>query len=282
MLITDDAGRQIVIENKIYAGEQENQLGRYQAFAPNATLIFLTLNGDEPTGTDLKSLPNLKCVSYRSHILSWLIECRKEAAGAPCVRETITQYIHLIQELTQQNTSTRMNQELIKAVLETEESFLAYVALRNADSDVRSGIIASFNEKLCGIAKELGLDLEQSLGDKGQKYDNFWFSSPALKAQGLRIEFEFGKSEYRDFSFGFSYVDQDRGSAVSESVQKLFKAEFGSSESDKAWAASLWWEQHLNWTDATFASIKFGSFSEDIKKVLGRLEKIANQACVAT
>jgi hypothetical protein len=43
------AGQYIFIENKIYASDQQNQLGRYQAYRPNARLLYLTLDGSEPT-----------------------------------------------------------------------------------------------------------------------------------------------------------------------------------------------------------------------------------------
>jgi hypothetical protein len=64
-------------------------------------------------------------------------------------------------------------------------------------------------------------------------------------------------------------------------VQELFKAEFGRFESNKFWAAWLWWDQHYNWTDSTFISIQFGSFTDDLKKLLERLVGIANKAITA-
>lgn len=42
-------GHAIIIENKIWAADQPNQLVRYHNFAPKATLLYLTLNGDEPS-----------------------------------------------------------------------------------------------------------------------------------------------------------------------------------------------------------------------------------------
>ena len=92
ILIRDSAGREILIENKIHAGLQPNQLARYRNFSSRGTLLFLTLNGDAPEDTPSGNSLNLKCISYRSDIVGWLQACRKEAAAAPCVRETITQY----------------------------------------------------------------------------------------------------------------------------------------------------------------------------------------------
>jgi hypothetical protein len=47
--ITDRNNRSIYIENKIHAGLQENQLGRYHEDNPKANLLFLTLNGEDPS-----------------------------------------------------------------------------------------------------------------------------------------------------------------------------------------------------------------------------------------
>jgi hypothetical protein len=283
--IADRSNRRVMIENKIYAGEQEDQLERYHIHDPNAHLLFLTLNGDFPTEWSTNKVYQtnqfkgiFQTVSYKTDIVRWLEACRKEAATAPGVREAITQYIHLIQRLTQQNTSERMNHELIKAVLESKESFLSFIALRNADKEVRAAIIASFNEKLRVMGNDLGLQLEQPLTGQGQRYDAFWFSSAALASNGLQIEFECQKSEYRDFCFGFSFVDRERGSPATKRVQELFKLEFGAFETNIAWATWLWWDQHGNWNDDTFASIQFGTFAEDLNQLLKRLVRIANLA----
>ena len=41
--------KKIIIENKIYAKDQDKQLKRYHDFDKNAILLYLTLNGNEPS-----------------------------------------------------------------------------------------------------------------------------------------------------------------------------------------------------------------------------------------
>ena len=102
LAISDGTTKQIIIENKIHAAEQANWVSRYLGHAPRAKLVFLTLYGKEPEKMAPGSRPrNLVCASYREHITDWLQECRKEATTAPLVRESISQYLHLVQELTQ-------------------------------------------------------------------------------------------------------------------------------------------------------------------------------------
>lgn len=45
----DDHKQQIIIENKIYAEDQPLQLLRYRNAYPHATILYLTLYGDDPS-----------------------------------------------------------------------------------------------------------------------------------------------------------------------------------------------------------------------------------------
>jgi hypothetical protein len=280
ILIRDGMARDILIENKIYAGLQPNQLGRYRNFSPKGALVYLTLSGETPEGASVDEYPNLKCISYRTDIVSWLEDCRKEAADAPCVRETITQYIRLIQELTQQNTSTQMNQELVKTVLNDEDSFLAYSALHKATPDIRAEILRTLRLKMDKITNELGLELDFVESFLGNRFGGFGFTNKMLEAHNVKIHFEFNKSDYRDFYFGFKYRDQNGSKAVTLPLSELSRIEFGRvEEPTEWWAMWSWWDKHREWTDETFAAIRFGHFSEDLKTLLERLLKIADRAC---
>lgn len=123
--ITDSSdGRQIFIENKIYAKDQKNQLRRYFNANNNARLFYLTLHGDQPTsyssGDDIPS-ESIKCISYASDILRWLESCRKESVNIPVVRETLTQYIHLIKYLTNQSETSAMSSEIRQFLISNPE-----------------------------------------------------------------------------------------------------------------------------------------------------------------
>jgi hypothetical protein len=56
--------------------------------------------GDEPTefstNKKLNKDNDYSLISYKEDILAWLDKCRKEVAVYPLIRETITQYINLI------------------------------------------------------------------------------------------------------------------------------------------------------------------------------------------
>ena len=101
LLVQDKNKQTIIIENKIYAGDQHCQMFRYNQFAKKdlqladnqLRLLYLTLNGDEPSKDSLND-DDFKYfrISYRDDILPWLECCLSIAALKPMVRETIFQY----------------------------------------------------------------------------------------------------------------------------------------------------------------------------------------------
>ena len=117
VLIRNPQKQAIVIENKIDAGDQEKQLFRYYHAMKNDAiddsdlhLLYLTKHGHNPAPQSVECIPEkflksnqFKKISYEGRIRSWLKECRKEAVEKPALRESISQYIDLIESLT--NTS---------------------------------------------------------------------------------------------------------------------------------------------------------------------------------
>jgi hypothetical protein len=114
--IWDNNGNSISIENKIYAGDQGCQIQRYvnHNTAKN-TVYYLTLKGDDASensrGT-LKVNEDYYCLSYSEIIIKWLNICLKEAAEQAILRETIKQYILLINKLTHQLSDHKMSEEI--------------------------------------------------------------------------------------------------------------------------------------------------------------------------
>lgn len=95
----------IIIENKIYAGDQPQQLVRYHNFAGSNphTLVYLTLRGDKPSESSSYGLvcdKDYKCLSYRKDIAGWIEQCLIMAISKPLIRETLQQYMYIIKTLT--------------------------------------------------------------------------------------------------------------------------------------------------------------------------------------
>ena len=116
-IVVKDANENgFVIENKIYAGEQINQLMRYRNRYKDAKILYLTLEGDE--SKQLKSDDGIEYypISYEIHIVNWITECSKLAYDKPILRETLKQYLNLIKKLTNQTTDIEMSKEIVAII----------------------------------------------------------------------------------------------------------------------------------------------------------------------
>jgi hypothetical protein len=127
IIITNEKNYQIIIENKIYAGDQYNQLLRYSEYNPNAHLLYLTLFGNEASEYSVGKMNDIKYsqISYNNHIIEWLELCKKEAIDNPILRETLTQYIILIKQLTGQARSKEMQKEYLDIIMQSTENVSA-------------------------------------------------------------------------------------------------------------------------------------------------------------
>lgn len=186
----DDGNQRIFIENKIYASDGTNQLLRYRNSDPSAFLIYLTLDGQEANTT--LNLSDYLRLSYRTHVHNWLERCRKEAVTLPHIRETLTQYINLIEYLTAQTRQTRMIKEIKDEILghpELAESIVeSYQAFEALAEDAYRGFCEALDRGLVlePIKLKNGNLIEVTTGqDAGGFWTGYKRSEPFDNATGL-------------------------------------------------------------------------------------------------
>ena len=159
----------LIIENKIYAGDQDKQLTRYDNYgketfgADGYLLVYLTLYGydasKESTATKSAEEVGYLRLSYAKDILLWLKECVRLADNKPLVRESLNQYIRTIKQLTYQD----MNQEDIQKIIDLAVDHPKVVATL---SSKRDAIAEGIREKYI-FAK-----LKEYADQKGWLYDD--------------------------------------------------------------------------------------------------------------
>lgn len=149
--ISDEKGHKIIIENKIYAPDQTNQLIRYHNYAPDAVLLYLTLDGKAPgkdSVGDLIEEQNYYQISYSNEILDWLTECYEAVKKIPTLAEGINHYINLIKILTNQSTNIMMTKEIAEAIASSSSNIQAAIEIQRALQDVKGNIQQKFWNKL--------------------------------------------------------------------------------------------------------------------------------------
>lgn len=246
-----DGTKSILIENKIYAAEQDKQLERYLQFRPNGKLLFLTLFGEESyQDKDIKN--RYSCKSYRSDIIKWLELCRKELADVPIIRESITIYINLVKKLTNQNINTEMNKALQNRILGNEDNttLKAYIDLLNAEHLIRNSILEQrVYQSVNQIVKELELvsDFDKGFPYSKEIYSGVKFSNPLLMNNGIKIEFQFQASNQNKLIYGFTFAEGV--TELSPVIANRFQKEFLTCLNSKDWACYRPFEEYENWQD---------------------------------
>lgn len=283
IMIASKSGK-IVIENKVFAGDQKNQLLRYYNDDKKAALYYLTLFGTAPdpesTGQGALKEEQYTRISYATDILNWLEACRKEAANIPTVRETITQYIQLIRKLTNQHFDGKMQSELISKILANPDHLASFVELQSPAlyQTVKTKIIEKLEADLQDLAASLSLHLNLYLKNR-KRWQGFTFAGdPNMQALSIWPDFQFDVMPHR-LLFGFSYMPDAAGNPQKpafslEPLQQRFKDAYPGSKKETWWPAYQYWEDYS--PEAIMQDIYFSTkFKENVKdKLLQLLEMV--------
>ena len=259
-----DGKHSIIIENKIYAGDQHHQMLRYWNYGMSQkgndteksfVLIYLTLNGCSPSkeslGEDLKE-NDIVCLSYKSDIRGWLDRCVELASRTPLVRETINQYISTIDILT--NNVMEDNKELLD-ILSKEENLDAVFDIINSKEKLINRIINDeFIPKLKDLAKSKGLEICGSYKRNwvSDRYPGAHFQKTGWKF--LDLAFQFESVGLDRMVFGFVCKGESNRSDVPTLVWEKVQEHYSISSPIKDKNNGLWIHKNFrgncNWSDA--------------------------------
>ncbi|NWB98367.1 PD-(D/E)XK nuclease family protein [Pseudomonas gingeri] len=151
ILVRNQSKQAVIIENKIYAGDQDGQLWRYHQrmqVEGNREIwtTYLTLDGAEPTEQSRQDL-SVILLSYETEIIAWLKDCIPLIAHEPGVRESIFQYIELLQKLTSSDQGEIYMSKLKEQLLLGENLF----------------VIADINHAYKSVLADLQFDIWQRM-----------------------------------------------------------------------------------------------------------------------
>ena len=123
-IIIEDGKHAIIIENKIYAGDQTNQMLRYnnygrKKFPDGYKLMYLTLDGHEPDKCSVGNAKfDYKTISYGNEIAEWLKKCYTISEGKPLAQSVIKQYHELVKQITNTDMDTKYKEKLFKYIVD--------------------------------------------------------------------------------------------------------------------------------------------------------------------
>lgn len=241
ILIKDASGKAIILENKIYAQDQDEQLKRYNQFAREKygkdgyRLVYLTLDGHEAPEQSGEGVDYL-CISYRETITAWLEDCLQFVYDKPLLRETMIQYRNHIKQLTGQNMDKSIQKELVAEMLKNPEAVAAIV---NSSSAMERPLIEeSLFKPLREYAEtnDLLFEVSDEFWEK-RKYESFSFY---IRPNNVWIKFECDRNGWADFYFGIFYEQQKQPAG-----KPLPGLEGGNNHWPYGWH---YFDKHRNWT----------------------------------
>ncbi|CAA6827118.1 MAG: Unknown protein [uncultured Sulfurovum sp.] len=113
----------IIIENKIDTEDHSNQLSRYyeeikgQGYKEKEIKFFyLTLFDEVPNESKMQK--HVKNITYKYEIRNWIEACIKEVIKLPILRDTLVQYLNLVNQLTEQSQEKGFTMEIKNMLLE--------------------------------------------------------------------------------------------------------------------------------------------------------------------
>jgi len=277
ILVTDNNRNRIIIENKIYAGDQENQLIRYHNFDKTKNLYYLTLEKHEASeksvGKSLRMGEEYKTISYKSDIIKWLEVCLKESVDHPLLRETIKQYINLIKYLTHETMNNEMQNEVTNRIISNPENIEAAELIFNSWYQVRIRIMKDIKEKtIKNNYKRLNIELVFDDKDFGVKYSEFYYYKKGWKY----CVYVFFESEFDDILIGLTLINEEEKTddVFREKIRTVFSdINIGTIKNYQNW---LWvckledWER-MEWRET---SLKGSIIIENaVNKILYKIEE---------
>lgn len=279
--------KSLMIENKIYATEQKNQLYRYQNAFPKGKVIYLTLFGDVSNEESSKTISYEK-VSYETDIINWLEECKRISVDNPTLRETIKQYINLIKKLTNQNINKEMNEELAKLIIRNEANYDAFDSIVNSTIKIKDVVLKN---KIVPILKELKKEFEEKdnsalfeineeelLNSANQYINLLSFKNSKLNEVGLTIIFQFQQKNHNFLIGGF--VKNDYHQKYNPEIYLNMKKEFSSIpiKSSEAWLVYFEYWYYMNWSKNTedLKRLIFDNFKDDLRYKLSKMIELSN------
>jgi len=298
-IVIKSGSKFIVIENKIDALEQENQLLRYKNAFHISELFFLTLYGDESKqhGQLDEAGIEYRRISYEQDISQWLEACMKAAYNISQVRESIGQYLYLVKKLTGQNVNQEMNKEIAEIVVNDSQRYDGFSALMGASKEIRKTIL---RDHLIPLLEEIAVEMnkdevikenylkpvveKEHLLNYSKPYKSFKYKSTALRSKNinfLKFEFNVNTKGYDNLIFGIT-LEQDLAEEAKNKIkQKLvqsFKEVFGyePDPGHSPWAMHAKFEDYQNWNNwEVLGKVRSEEFKISLKEKVMNLLRCA-------
>lgn len=263
----------VVIENKILAAEQEDQIARYQSWLDSQgggsgkLLLYLTLDGHEPTTKSNEIAIKVECISYQEHILRWLETCIELASEHPFVRETLRQYANTIKQITGQTMDNEKAAELIDLTTRDSSTLRGVAELFRHRPAILNTLANQFAEAVKQIASSENWNTFLVNPDPYWRKEDF---ISIVHKTGVKIRIAPEKTGMLQCFIGIACEDVPPEYAVA--LRKEL-SQLSSWQNTQSWLGWIYFPDR-NWDEEFFADYKDGDKRQILRWIRDQLELI--------
>lgn len=93
---------------------------------------------------EIQNNKDFHCISYKDFITNWLEKCIVVSKDKPKVSETISQYLHVIKNYTNQNIQNKMTNEIVNLIANNKEFYNSIDEITNSYHIFRQSVNDKF------------------------------------------------------------------------------------------------------------------------------------------
>lgn len=273
----------VMVENKIYhedtnhedKGQLENYYGRLieedKIPEDGIEVYYLTLDGHEPSEDSVKlsgKYPKLqdkvKCISYSVEILEWLQDIVKECYNKPSLRESIIQYIKIVENMTNNNTSEDEIKEITNHIGMNEDNLMSAKLLIDNFIHIKWHTIYDFYIELETELQYRGFEILHRPEEKD--ITNLVYGGPIKRKVDLELTVKKGNvpvwisAEFTDWLYWGVCNDKEGKIKVSKEISSKIRSFIAD---NKAFTQENIWLCWKNFGDNDEERICLSDFSEE-------------------
>jgi hypothetical protein len=239
----------VAIENKPWAGDQEEQLIAYAEYlrehAQSIPWLLIYLGNSEPSEGSinkserqrLEQSKNLRLIKF-DFLVEWLDECATKARALP-VRVFIEELAKYIRTRVNGEMDMSEKNEVVKEILKSQKNIEAAFHVVNAIDSLKENLLDKFHDELKDACMPKGYKLEWDRGMKsGKKGAGFGVKLEGSHRLYIRIEFFYTSWNYAEWGIRREDKDVERDDVVWKNIHDLMTKNFGVGKISDRWP---WW-----------------------------------------
>lgn len=285
----DDIPFSIIIENKIYAKDQINQLIRYKNFAENYyannyKILYLSLDGKNPqkksVGFDCERNKDPSKVfwtniAYSIVIKKWIMQCIERVYNKPNIQIVIQHYYNLLTELIGEGGDKEMTSDIQNLLLENHNLLYAKRLVDEISSVENEIIINNFQQICTNISPKECTSFTFNLSpNDSSKWQEFSYT---LKKSDIRIVFQFDGKFGENFFFGIP-TDDNLNIETRNTIRHLTIGERKNQGHNKYWLWSYYCDEKIDDVDfCNWDILVYDLILNKPDQVQGYFENIINE-----